>query len=89
MSNTIKTLIPEISNSTSSFTIVSKTDGVQSVAKVTMDELVSKANESSGNAGGVSEIRVALAPDSFVELVNGGVNLPTGVSQEFYVVEEK
>nr|WP_306459131.1 GLUG motif-containing protein [Aliarcobacter faecis] len=37
----------------------------------------------------LSEVRVALSPDSFVQLVNGGVSLPNGVSQELYVVEDK
>jgi hypothetical protein len=39
-------------------------------------------------AGG-QQLRVALSPDSFVELINGGVTLPSGVSQEVYVVQDK
>ena len=35
------------------------------------------------------ETRVSLSQDSIVDLVNGGVNLPDGVEQEFYVVENK
>lgn len=35
----------------------------------------------------VKETRVALGGGSLVELVNGGVNLPEGVEQEFYVVK--
>lgn len=35
------------------------------------------------------ETRVALSDNSIVDLVNGGVNLPEGVDQEFYVVEDK
>jgi len=37
----------------------------------------------------VQETRVALSSNSIVDLVNGGVNLPEGVEQEFYVVEDK
>lgn len=37
----------------------------------------------------IQETRVALSANSIVELVNGGVNLPEGVEQEFYVVEDK
>jgi len=62
-------------------TVVGETGGEGAIAKVELDELIAK------NGGG--ELRVALSPDSFVELVNGGVNLPKGVSQEFYVVEDK
>ena len=48
---------------------------------VELQDLVAKS--------GGGELRVALSPDSFIELVNGGVTLPAGVSQEFYVVEDK
>lgn len=36
----------------------------------------------------VQETRVSLSANSIVDLVNGGVNLPDGVEQEFYVVED-
>jgi hypothetical protein len=62
-------------------TLVSDTGGETEVTSMKMDALMEKA--------GGGELRVALSPDSFVELVNGGVTLPEGVSQEFYVVEDK
>ena len=34
------------------------------------------------------EVRVPLSRSSMIELVNGGVNLPLGIEQEFYVSEE-
>jgi hypothetical protein len=76
----VKLVVPALSGSTSEFTIVSQANNTE-VSKVTMEELTTKAPN--------SEIRVALGEDSLVALVNGGVNLPDGVSQEFYVVEEK
>ena len=45
--------------------------------------------ENNNNGFVVQETRVALSSDSIVDLVNGGVNLPEGVEQEFYVVEDK
>lgn len=76
----VKLAVPALSGSTSEFTLVSQANNTE-VSKVTMEELTTKAPN--------SEIRVALGGDSLVALVNGGVNLPDGVSQEFYVVEEK
>ena len=37
----------------------------------------------------VGEIRVSLGNGSLVSLVNGGVTLPSGVEQQFYVVREE
>jgi len=34
-------------------------------------------------------VRVPVSKSSIIEIVNGGVNLPNGVEQEFYVVESK
>lgn len=62
-------------------TIVGETGGESKIEIVELQDLVAKS--------GGGELRVALSPNSFVELVNGGVNLPDGVSQEFYVVEDK
>lgn len=61
------------------FKVVGTTDGGEAVQTMTTEQL-QQMNP------GMNEIRVALGQDSFVELVNGGVNLPQGVSQEFYVV---
>jgi filamentous hemagglutinin family protein len=65
-----------------SFSLVGTTDGTTPVQTVSMEQL-----QSVSGGQGVNEIRVSLGQDSFVELVNGGVNLPLGLSQEFYVLE--
>lgn len=62
-------------------TVVGETGGEGEIAIVELAELLAKS--------GGGELRVALSPDSFIELVNGGMMLPDGVSQEFYVVEDK
>lgn len=62
-------------------TVVGETGGEAKITTVELQDLVAKS--------GGGELRVALSPDSFIELVNGGVTLPAGVSQEFYVVEDK
>jgi hypothetical protein len=36
----------------------------------------------------LDDVRVSLNQNSIVQLVNGGVNLPTGVDQQFYVVRQ-
>jgi filamentous hemagglutinin family protein len=64
-----------------SFGLVGSTDGTMPVQTVTMDQL-----QSAALTQGVGEIRVPLGNGSMVELINGGVTLPSGVSQEFYVV---
>ncbi|MFY9088490.1 hypothetical protein, partial [Arcobacter aquimarinus] len=52
--------------------------------KITLSELVSaKKSESQ------SDISISLAQDSIIELINGGVNLPEGVDQEFYIVKQE
>lgn len=42
---------------------------------------------SQGNAGSVgnTDIRVPLGQNSLIQLLNGGVNLPTGIEQEFFM----
>lgn len=62
-------------------TLVGETGGEGVITRLTMEQILAKSHG--------SELRVALSPDSFVELVNGGVTLPNGVSQEFYVVKDK
>jgi hypothetical protein len=74
--------MPQGSANGGSFGLVGSTDGTSAVQTVSMEQL-QKASEGQG----VNEIRVPLANNSMVELVNGGVSLPSGVSQEFYVVD--
>jgi hypothetical protein len=78
----LQIIMPQSSTNGGSFGLVGSTDGSSSVQTVTMEQL-----QSAAMAQGMGEIRVPLANNSMVELVNGGVNLPSGVSQEFYVVD--
>ncbi len=48
-------------------------------------QIVSLGELQQANAG-VEEVRVPLSDNSIVDLVNGGVNLPSGVDQQFFVV---
>ncbi|MBV5349094.1 hypothetical protein JZU61_05520, partial [bacterium] len=74
--------MPQSSNTGVSYGLVGTTDGNAQVQTVSMEEL----QQASVAQGGISEIRVPLGQDSLVSLVNGGVNLPQDVGQEFYVV---
>ena len=75
--------------------LVSKPLENEATKMVTLSEI--KAMQSSKSEGQndtdstpvVKDIRISLSQNSIVELVNGGVNLPDGVEQEFYVVEER
>jgi filamentous hemagglutinin family protein len=77
--------------------LVSKPVENEPTKKITMSEIVDLQNNStttnsntiSANKPNVQEVRVPLSQNSIVMLVNGGVNLPDGVDQEFYVVEER
>jgi filamentous hemagglutinin family protein len=79
----IRDVKPEVNDvvQNNRLTLVSDSGGEEKITTVDMESLMAKS--------GGGELRVALSPDSFVELVNGGVNLPNGVSQEFYVVEDQ
>jgi filamentous hemagglutinin family protein len=79
----IRDVKPEVNDvvQNNRLTLVSDSGGEEKITTVDMESLMAKS--------GSGELRVALSPDSFVELVNGGVNLPSGVSQEFYVVEDQ
>jgi hypothetical protein len=78
----VQSIMPQGSTSGGSFGVVGKTDGIAPVQTVSMEQL-----QSAATAQGMGEIRVPLANNSLVELVNGGLNLPAGISQEFYVVD--
>ena len=51
---------------------------------VTMGEL--RANQDTNTPNGNSDIRVPVGDNSVIELINGGVNLPNGVEQQFFVL---
>ncbi|QOG11711.1 filamentous hemagglutinin N-terminal domain-containing protein [Arcobacter sp. FWKO B] len=72
--------------------VVSAPETGKQAEKITLAEIAqiktngNKENTQSSNIE-VQETRVALGGGSLVELVNGGVSLPEGVDQEFYVVK--
>jgi hypothetical protein len=72
--------------------LVSTTLEGQATQKITLGEL-KELSEGSNNPNERRntpiETRVALGDNSIVELVNGGVSLPEGVDQEFYVTKNK
>lgn len=76
----LQTIMPQ-GNTGEHFNLVGTTDGVTPVQTVSMEQL-----QSASGGQGINEIRVPLGQDSFVDLINGGVNLPLGLSQEFYVI---
>lgn len=64
----------------------------QSTERITLGELKNLSEASNDSNEGINtpiETRVALGDNSIIELVNGGVSLPEGVDQEFYVVKNK
>ena len=74
--------------------IVSKTnDGENANKVITLSEIKTAMKEDSTKNTNPSnkqeDVRVPLSSDSVIDLVNGGVNLPDGVDQLFYVVEDK
>ncbi len=56
----------------------------QNTTMVTIGELRAEQNLDTPNAS--SDIRVPVGDNSIIELVNGGVNLPNGLEQQFFVV---
>jgi filamentous hemagglutinin family protein len=74
--------------------LVSKPIENEPTKKITMTQITQIQNSDTQetkttNAPSVQEVRVPLSQNSIVELVNGGVNLPEGVEQEFYIVEDR
>lgn len=59
----------------------------QNTTMVTMGEL--RANQDTNTPNGNSDIRVPVGDNSVIELINGGVNLPNGVEQQFFVVNNE
>ncbi|MBN2963536.1 filamentous hemagglutinin N-terminal domain-containing protein [Sulfurospirillum sp. T05] len=78
-------------------TLVSKPDEAKPVARVTQAQLqamqqpAQPTNETDTQDGTgatpAMETRVLVAQDSLIELVNGGILLPEGIDQEFYIEE--
>lgn len=72
--------------------LVSTTLEGQSTERITLDELKNLSegsNDSNAQTNTPLETRVAVGDNSIIELVNGGMALPEGVDQEFYVVKNK
>ena len=64
----------------------------QATQKITLGELKDLSDGSNNpneRRNTPLETRVALGDNSIVELVNGGVSLPEGVDQEFYITKNK
>ena len=59
----------------------------QLVSLVELQTALSEGNANDNATPATTEVRVALSSDSIIELINGGVNLPADVDQEFYVVK--
>jgi len=85
------------------YNVVSTTNGdEQPKALITMSQLIAlrqggdtqsvktDANgENTATQAQAIEIRVPMSQNSIVDIVNGGVKLPEGVEQQFFVVEDK
>jgi hypothetical protein len=77
-----------------SVAVMSEPVAGETLATVTMTELQSGTGggtpETAGEPGSAAparpDVRVRIGGDSIVELVNGGMNMPEGVDQQFYVV---
>lgn len=70
--------------------LVSQTTVGQSNQVVTLSELKTSSQDNANDKKEIKldDVRVSLNQNSIVQLVNGGVNLPTGVDQQFYVVRQ-
>jgi filamentous hemagglutinin family protein len=65
--------------------IISQPIQGQNTQRISLSEARQKQQENGVNS---QEVRVSLSRSSMIELVEGGVNLPDGVEQEFYVAQE-
>jgi hypothetical protein len=78
---------------TNQITLVSQVLDDEKTIRVTLNELQEIQNNNDEKMNNEQEttqqipIRVALSKNSIVELIDGGVNLPEGIDQEFYVVK--
>ena len=63
------------------YTLVGTSEGKSVLQNVSMEELQKDLPVG-------QEVRVPVGQDSVVELINGGIKLPDGVSQEFYIVAD-
>jgi hypothetical protein len=69
-----------------SVNLVSKPLENQPTKMISMSE-IKASNTDSSNPSGNSDVRVSIGNSSVIDLVNGGVNLPFGLEQQFFVVD--
>ena len=62
-------------------------DGGTPTQVVTLGEI--RKMQSSSDTSGNADIRVPLVKGSLIDLVNGGIKLPEGVDQEFFMIAQK
>ncbi len=74
-------------NTGSQVNVMSQPIQNQNTTMVTMGEL--RANQDTNTPNASNDIRVPVGDNSVIELVNGGVNLPAGVEQQFFVANNE
>ena len=69
--------------------IISAPTGNEPTQTVSLSQariMMQSAGAGAGDSNIVPDVRVPVSRNSLVEIVNGGVRLPTGVEQELFVV---
>ena len=61
----------------------------QPTTMVSLSQISSETNNSGTVSSGNTEVRVPVGDNSIMDIVNGGVNLPEGVNQLLFVVNEE
>ena len=71
--------------------IVSKPFDGEPTKAITLAEIKAMQTDKKDKKGNpfIQDTRVPISDNSIIDLLNGGVKLPDGVDQEFYVVEDK
>ena len=68
--------------------IVSKPIEGQATTRISLSEAKQMQADTLG-IDNVDEVRVSLSRSSIIQLVDGGVSLPDGIEQEFYIADKK
>lgn len=74
-------------NSNTQVKVTSQPSVGRQTKAVTLTQLKNEQNKEDNNAN--NDVVVPVGDNSLISLVNGGVNLPNGVDQQFYVVENE
>ena len=90
VTNTMTSALSQGFSEGSRATLVSRPEENRPSARVSLSELRAMQEPEASSGSGttlapVSDVRVPLGQDSLIDLVNGGVHLPEGVEQEFYI----